>query len=290
VNVKKRFFLAVASLLLAFSVRAGRNDPAGLPAIPGDVGSTIPAELVWITLFTDKIQKNLQGCWEVELGDGIEMVYVPAGDFLMGAPREEVGWEDGEGPVHRVFIKGILIGKYEVTRGQWRAVMGGGAAHPGERDLPQGDVSYNDIQKFLRALKMKSGFAFRLPTEAEWEKCCRGGSAGPDYGPINEISWNAQNSGDKIHPVGRKRPNNFGIFDMLGNVWEWCSDWYDASYYRESPYLNPTGPEKGKRRVQRGGGFRHSGHYLRCAHRNDQDPAKNKPYLGFRLVLDSGFK
>ena len=87
---------------------------------------------------------------------------------------------------------------------------------------------------------------------------------------------------------GRKRPNNFGIFDMLGNVWEWCSDWYSASYYYESPYLNPTGPEKGKLRIQRGGGFRHSGHYLRSAHRNDQYPAVSKPQYGygFRLVLD----
>ena len=287
--MKKRFLFITVMLLLADLVIAAQVKPIKKQnSISGNAVRNIPAELVWITLFTDKIRKNPQGCWEVWLFDGIEMIYIPAGDFLMGAPREEVGWENGEGPVHRVYIKGILIGKYEVTRGIWQAVMGGGALHPGERDLPQGDVSYNDIQKFLLVLKIKSGFAFRLPTEAEWEKCCRGGSVGPDYGPINEISWNAQNSGDKIHPVGRKRPNNFGIFDMLGNVWEWCSDWYSASYYYESPYLNPTGPEKGSLRIHRGGGFRHSGHYLRCAHRNDQYPAISKPQYGygFRLGLD----
>jgi len=289
-----RFYFALAMLLLAVPARAGQGDTAGQPhATPGDAGMTIPADLAWLTLFTDKIKKNAQGCWEAELPDGIAMVYVPAGDFLMGAPREEAGWEEGEGPVHRVYVKGILIGKHEVTRGVWRTVMGGGAMRSEERDLPQGDVSYDDIQKFLLALKKKSGLAFRLPTEAEWEKCCRGGSSGPDYGPsINEIAWNARNSGDKPHRVGSKRPNGFGLFDMLGNVWEWCSDWYSASYYYESPYLNPTGPGKGSRRVQRGGGFRHSGNYLRCAHRNDQYPAISKPQYGygFRLVLEQGIQ
>jgi formylglycine-generating enzyme required for sulfatase activity len=289
--MKKSFFLAMALMLLADATSAGQGNPAGQHhAIPGDVGMTIPAELAWITLFTEKIRKNQQGYWEVELADGIEMVYVPAGEFIMGSPREEEGWEQGEGPVHHVYIKGILIGKYEVTRALWRAVMGDVAVHPGKMDLPQGNVSYDDIQKFLLALKKKSGLAFRLPTEAEWEKCCRGGSSGPHYGPLDEIAWQSQNSGFKPHRVGSKKPNGFGIFDMLGNVWEWCSDWYDATYYKESPYLDPAGPEKGTRRVGRGGGFYHGGHYLRSAHRNDQDPARSKPYLGFRLVLDSAFQ
>jgi sulfatase modifying factor 1 len=289
--MKKRFSLAMVVLLLAGLAIAAQAKPIKKQnSISGNAGLDIPAELVWITLFTDKIQKNPQGYWQVELMNGIEMIYVPTGDFLMGSPRQEEGWENGESPVHRVYVKGILIGKYEVTRGVWQAVMGGGAVRREELGFPQGNVSYDDIQKFLLALKKKSGLAFRLPTEAEWEKCCRGGSSGPHYGPLNEIAWQNQNSGYKPHRVGSRRPNGFGIFDMLGNVWEWCSDWYDASYYMESPYLNPAGPEKGKRRVVRGGGFYHGGHYLRSAHRNDQDPAQSRPYLGFRLVLDSAFK
>ncbi|MCK7476350.1 MAG: formylglycine-generating enzyme family protein [Candidatus Moduliflexus flocculans] len=133
----------------------------------------------------------------------------------------------------------------------------------------------------------RSALDHRLPTEAEWEKCCRGGSPSPQYGPIDEISWNVENSGGKAHPVGTKRPNGFGLFDMLGNVWEWCSDWYAGGYYGTSPLLNPTGPSRGQRRVCRGGGFLHGGGYLRSAHRNSQEPAKSKPFawLSSRLGL-----
>lgn len=237
--------------------------------------------------FADKARKNPQGCWEVEPVKGVAMVFVPAGDFLMGSPGDEYGRESDEGPVHRVFIKGIWIGKHEVTRAVWREVMGGDAIRPEDRDLPRGDVSYQDIQFFLQALRKKSGLEFRLPTEAEWEKCCRGGSRSPQYGPLDEISWHGGNSGGKSHPVGTKRPNGFGLYDLLGNVWEWCSDWYGSSYYRVSPSRDPIGPAKGERRVCRGGGFLHGGNYLRSAHRNGQDPMKNRPYLGFRLVLDA---
>ena len=103
----------------------------------------------------------------------------------------------------------------------------------------------------------------------------------------DEIAWHGGNSGGKAHPVGSKGPNGFGLFDMLGNVWEWCFDWYGDDYYGASPILNPTGPSRGKRRVLRGGGYSRGGNYLRSAHRNDQYPEKNKPSIGFRLVLDS---
>ncbi|MCJ7485415.1 MAG: formylglycine-generating enzyme family protein [Candidatus Aminicenantes bacterium] len=248
---------------------------------------SVPAELAWIRLYTDKVQKNPQGYWEAELMNGIAMVYIPAGAFRMGSPTGEYGRESNEGPVHRVFIKGIWIGKHEVTRAIWQAVMGGVAAKPEERDLPKGNVSYLDVQSFLRALDKGTGLGFRLPTEAEWEKCCRGGNPSPQYGPLDEIAWHVGNSGGDPHPVGTKWPNGFGLYDLLGNVWEWCSDWFGSTYYGASPYSDPTGPSHGKRRVGRGGGFLHGGNYLRSGHRNDQDPSKSKPYLGFRLVLDS---
>ena len=278
--MKKRLPLAMLMLLLTgFDVAAQTK--------PFKQDSSVPAEVIWITLFTDNVQKNLQGYWEVKLIKGIAMVYVPAGDFMMGSPNREYGRESNEGPVHRVFTKGIWIGKYEVTRAIWQAVMGGDAGGLEEQDLPQGNVSYQDVQSFLRALNKESGLHFRLPTEAEWEKCCRGGSPLPQYGPLDEIAWHVGNSGGKTHPVGTKRPNDFGLFDMVGNVWEWCSDWFGSAYYGAPPYSNPTGPSRGKRRVCRGGGFLHGGNYLRSGHRNDQDPVKSNPHLGFRLVLDS---
>jgi len=266
---------------IAFSRQPGQQ-----ASISGQDLRNIPPDVARIMPFASKVRKNRQGFWEVELPFGIEMIYVPPGEFSMGSPSREFGREPDEGPFHRVHIKGIWIGKFEVTREIWHAVMGGGPAQPEKRNLPKGDVSYHDVQKFLLAIQMRSGLKFRLPTEAEWERCCRGGGQAPQYGPLDEIAWHVENSGGQPHPVGTKRPNDFGIYDMLGNVWEWCSDWHGAKYYAESPDSDPSGPAQGERRIVRGGGFGHGGHYLRSAHRNDQDPAKSKPHLGFRLVLD----
>lgn len=237
--------------------------------------------------FAEQVRKNQQGFWEATLMLGIDMIHIPEGEFLMGSFQQEEGREPGEGPVHRVFIKGIWIGKFEVTREIWNAVMDDGPSPSERRNFPKTDVSYDDIQKFFRAIQIKSGLKFRLPTEAEWEKCGRGGNPAPPSGNLSEIAWHAGNSGGQAHPVGTKKPNGYGLYDMLGNVWEWCSDWHGESYYAVSPILNPSGPTKGKRRIGRGGGFNHGGNYLRIAHRNDNLPSSRKPYLGFRLVLDT---
>jgi formylglycine-generating enzyme required for sulfatase activity len=247
----------------------------------------IPPDAARIIPYAERIVKNPQGYWESTVPSGIEMVFIPAGEFLMGSPRQEYGREPGEGPVHRVYIQSLWIGKFEVTRKLWRAVMGESPPPSETPDLPQGDVSYNDIQKFLRTIRQKTGLRFRLPTEAEWEKCGRGGSRGPTGEPLDEVAWHLGNAGGLAHPVGTKRPNGYGLYDLLGNLWEWCSDWAGENYYSVSPFANPPGPAKGKRRIMRGGGFHRSGNYLRIAHRNDQDPSVRKPPYGFRLVLES---
>jgi formylglycine-generating enzyme required for sulfatase activity len=234
------------------------------------------------------VAKNAQGFWEARLLGGPEMVLVPAGEFLMGSPRLEAGREPNEGPVHRAFVGAVWIGKYEVTRELWQAVMGGKPIGPAQGSLPQTDVSYDDIQEFLLTLREKTGLGFRLPTEAEWEKGARGGSSAALFGSLDESAWHVGNSGGRAHPVGTRMPNGFGLYDMLGNAWEWCADWSGMRYYETSPILNPKGPAKGKRRICRGGGFLHGGGYLRFAHRNDNLPLARKPYLGFRLVLDPG--
>jgi formylglycine-generating enzyme required for sulfatase activity len=273
--------IGAALLMFGLSMSSGAAQPK-----PAGQDRPLPAELAWISLFADSVSMNRQGFWEAQLARGIVLVYVPAGEFPMGTPAAESGRESDEGPVHRVSIKGLWIGKYEVTRETWRAVMGGRAVKTEERNLPQANVSYEEVQSFLHALNEASGLEFRLPTEAEWEKCCRGGVPSPEYGPLDEIAWHVGNSGGRAHPVGTKKPNAFGLFDMLGNVWEWCADWYDSGFYATSPSLDPAGPSRGERRVCRGGGFLHGGHYLRSGHRNSQVPAKSKPYLGFRLALD----
>lgn len=281
--------LLLVTLISVHSLSTGMafSPPSGQQAsISGRDLRDIPPDAARIIPYAGKVRKNQQGFWEAELPFGIEMVYIPPGDFSMGSPRQEWGREPDEGPVHRVHTKGIWIGKFEVTREIWHAVLGGGPAQPEKRNLPMADVSYQDVQKFLLAIQMRTGLKYRLPTEAEWERCCRGGGQASQYGPLDEIAWHVENSGGQPHPVGTKRPNDFGIYDMLGNVWEWCGDWYGAKYYAESPDSDPSGPAQGKRRIVRGGGFGHGGHYLRSAHRNDQDPTKSKPHLGFRLVLD----
>ena len=249
--MKKRLPITAASVLLVAAVLIAALPDPSRQRLPrrGVADDQIPAELAWITLYTDKAFKNAQGLWEAKLMAGIEMVFVPEGEFLMGSPVGEEGREPDEGPVHRISTKGIWIGKYEVTRSTWRKVMSEDETPPGERTLPQTGVSYLDVEKFLKALQIESGLTFRLPTEAEWEKCCRAGNRSPLYGYLNDIAWHAPNSGARPHPVGTKAPNDFGLYDMLGNVWEWCSDWYGSRYYESSPILNPQGPARGQRRV-----------------------------------------
>jgi formylglycine-generating enzyme required for sulfatase activity len=244
-----------------------------------------PENIAWAQLFSGRLEKNSRGFWEAEFCWGICMVYVPAGDFLMGSPDSEEDREPDEGPRHPVRLPGAWIGKFEVTRKHWHAVLGG-SAPSGEAELPVSGVTFRNVEKFIAALNRKSGLEFRLPREAEWERCCRGGSDLERYGPLEKIAWYSGNSGGRAHPVGTKAVNGFGIHDTLGNVWEWCRDWYSASYYSGSPAVNPGGPEQGSRRVGRGGGVAHRPAYLRAAHRNDQDPEKSKPYLGFRFALD----
>lgn len=278
------------SSLLILLLSTGAMVPVGEAVKPSPPPGGMSAEAARIARFADSVARNRQGFWEARLVGGIEMVYVPEGVFPMGSPRLEAGREPGEGPVHLVRLKGVWIGKYEVTRGLWATVMGGGPPGARERDLPRAGVSWWDVQTFLRRLQEKTSLAFRLPTEAEWERSCRGNSLGPQYGPLDGIAWHSGNSGGRPHPVGTRAANGFGLFDMLGNVWEWCSDWYGNGYYAVSVYADPSGPERGKRRVVRGGGFLHAGAYLRCAHRNDNDPFARSPHLGFRLALDAVLK
>ena len=225
----------------------------------------------------------------VKNGISIEMVKVEAGSFNMGATPEMENPDEFEKPVHRVTLtNNYYIGKYEVTQALWQAVMGSNPSYFKGDDLPVEQVSWNDCQDFISKLNAMTGKRFRLPSEAEWEYAARGGkkSRGYQYSGSNtlgNVAWYEGNSGSKTHAVGTKQPNELGIYDMTGNVWEWCQD-RDGSY-SSSPQTNPTGAVGGSRRVFRGGGWCHSAGDCRTSFSLVGAPGIRYYGLGLRLVL-----
>ena len=225
----------------------------------------------------------------VKDGISIDMVRVEAGTFTMGATAEMKDPLDEEKPTHRVTLTNdYYIGKYEVTQALWKAVMGNNPSEYKGDNLPVEKVSWNDCQEFLSKLNRITGKTFRLPTEAEWEYAARGGnkSRGYQYSGSNnflDVAWFKDNSGSKTHAVGTKQPNELGIYDMSGNVLEWCQDWYGA--YSSSSQVNPTGANSGSVRVLRGGGWLYFARICHSSCRSLRSPDICDSNLGLRLVL-----
>lgn len=265
----------------------------------------------------------------VSLGQGVSMtlVEIPAGSFTMGSARED-DQEDETPQVEVIISQALWIGKTEVTQAQWRAVMGSDRGHfSGDPTRPVEMVSWNDAQEFCRRLSERTGSRFRLPTEAEWEHACRAGSStrfyfGDDATPLGEHAWTAANSGQEIldaealwaevvdkrdaapmlskfesnqnqtHPVGSKLPNPWGLHDMVGNVWEWCEDWYLPGYYlwlASDPPRTTTDPvapllDDPSYRVIRGGGWESFADQCRSADRKAYVPHLRGEMIGFRVV------
>ena len=219
----------------------------------------------------------------------LEMVWIPADTFQMGRyPGEQDSYSD-EAPQHQVTLsQGFWMGKYEVTQAQWEAVMGSNPSYFSGANRPVEKVSWNNVQSFITALNSLTGETFRLPTEAEWEYACRGGTTtrfywgdDPTYTQIGNYAWYGSNSGSQTHDVGAKLPNGFDLYDMSGNVWEWCQDWYGA--YPSGSVTDPTGPASGSYRVRRGGSWYGYGYYCRSAVRVDFNPSYADGGIGFRL-------
>ena len=225
----------------------------------------------------------------VKNGINIEMVKVEAGSFNMGATPEMENPNEDEKPVHRVTLtNNYYIGKYEVTQALWQAVTDNNPSDFKGDDLPVENVSWNDCQYFVSKLNAMTGKHFRLPTEAEWEYAARGGkkSRGYQYSGSNtlgDVAWYGDNSGSKTHAVGTKQPNELGIYDMTGNVWEWCQDWHGS--YGNSPQTNPMGAVNGSNRVYRGGGWFCSAKFCHSSFRFNNSPAFRSCILGLRLAL-----
>lgn len=217
------------------------------------------------------------------------MVYVSSGTFTMGGTSEQGSDAyDDEKPTHNVTLSSYYICKYEVTQALWRAVMGSNPSNFKGDNLPVECVSWNDCQTFINRLNSYTGRNFRLPTEAEWEFAARGGNysrhykySGSNY--IGDVAWYDDNSGNRTHPVGTKQPNELGLYDMSGNVYEWCSDWYGSySSYSQS---DPTGPNSGSGRVFRGGSWYDGAWLCRSSSRFSNTPGISDCHLGLRLVL-----
>jgi len=215
---------------------------------------------------------------------GVKFVLIPSGEFMMGS--KDTGGDSDEQPVHRVRIsRPFYMGIHEVTQRQWEAVMGSNPSHFKGADRPVEQVSWVDVQTFIGKLNDREGRnVYRLPTEAEWEYACRAGTTGAYAGDLASMGWYADNSDNRTHPVGRKRANAWGLYDMHGNVWEWVGDWYAGNYYKNSPRADPIGPSSGSYRVLRGGGWNLNAALCRSADRNLNAPVVRYGSLGFRLV------
>ena len=226
----------------------------------------------------------------IPVKDGIsfEMVRVEAGTFAMGATPEMKDPFNWEKPVHQVTqTNDYYIGKYEVTQALWQAVMGNNPSNFKGENLPIENVSWNDCQEFISKLNRITGKTFRLPTEAEWEYAARGGNKSRGYqysgsSNLSDVAWYWVNSDSKTHAVGSKQANELGIYDMSGNVLEWCQDWY--GFYSSSSQLNPTGATSGSYRMSRGGSWNNGARLCRSSYRDCNSPDYRNIYHGLRLV------
>lgn len=224
-------------------------------------------------------------------GVSFTMIPVKGGSFTMGATSEQGSdaFSD-EKPAHQVTLSDYCIGETEVTQELWLAVMGSNPSYfTGNLQRPVECVSWNDCQTFISKLNELTGMKFRLPTEAEWEYAARGGNASEGYkysgsNAIGDVAWYLDNSSETTHPVKTKQANELGIYDMSGNVLEWCADLYGEKYYSSSPQDNPAGPSSGSYRVRRGGSWNGDAGYCRVAYRYGADPGRRSSGIGLRLA------
>lgn len=219
---------------------------------------------------------------------GMEFVLVKGGCFMMGETADDA--REDEKPAHRVCVDSFYLGKNVVTQGQWERVLEWNPSTFKEcgPNCPVENVSWNDVQDFISRLNAKSARKFRLPTEAEWEYAARSGGKRERFSGGNKpetLAWFDENSDKSTHPVGQKRPNGLGLYDMSGNVWEWVNDWYDAKYYGSSPKKNPPGPATGTSRDLRGGSWGDDDWFARTTTRSSKDPRFGNSQTGFRLIM-----
>jgi len=299
--LKRGFFtmrLRPVIVTLLFVVSLSNKVPAGAQFPPLAVA---PFDGPAAELHQQTWAKHLKVDVEIKNSLGMKLRLIPAGEFQMGSSESEEERISDE-QQHTVRItKAFYLGKYEVTQGEWKAVMGsepwkGQQFGKEGAEFPATSVSWEAAADFCQKLSKKEGKEYRLPTEAEWEYACRGGKAtrfhfGDDETVFGGYAWYDKNALDineqYAHPVGQKKKNPFGLYDMHGNVWEWSSDWYAEKYYASSPTNDPQGSETGSIRVHRGGSWGSWPVYCRSALRNGDSPSAKFGSLGFRLACSS---
>jgi formylglycine-generating enzyme required for sulfatase activity len=282
------------ALLAPSCVPRANTASAVYPAWPFDAPEAARRQQETARLLGVPVEKD------VNLGGGVQLrlVLIPAGHFIMGAPYSE----QSQSPVmadesrHRVTItRPYYLGKYELTQAQWQAVMGENPSADQDPDKPVEHVGWNDAQAFCRRASQKLGLTVRLPTEAEWEYACRAGTEkafgeSNDVEALNTSGWHGGNSGGKLHRVGEKPPNRWGLHDMHGNVWEWCQD--RLGPYPDGPVTDPRGPADGDARlfedfILRGGCLRNAPSLCRAASRDFDEPDDRSGFVGFRVAVDA---
>jgi formylglycine-generating enzyme required for sulfatase activity len=257
----------------------------------------IPEVRQWLGLDTPPAQRKTSAPvsppQEITTSLGMTLVRIPAGEFQMGSNEGEGFEREGfERPAHRVRISApFYLGKYEVTQAQWKAVMGTNPSYfTGNPNRPVENVSWEDVQEFIKRLNQQEGWEVcRLPTEAQWEYAARAGTTTARYADVGAIAWYAENSGNETHAVGQKRPNAWGLYDMLGNMWEWCHD--GKRTYTADTVVDPIGPTgAGALRVIRGGSWDFPARFVRAAARVWLDPSFRFGHLGFRCASSGRWK
>ena len=227
-------------------------------------------------------------------GVSFEMIFVEGGEFDMGAKEKEADKEDK--PVHRIKLDSFFIGKLLVVQVLWENIMGDNPSSFKGDNLPVENVSWDDTIDFLEKLNMLTDKQYRLPSEAEWEYAARGGIYCEDYifsgsDKLKEVGWFIDSNVSETSPVGQKYGNELGLYDMSGNVWEWCNDWYSGKYYKQCLKKrivnNPKGPLVGKERIFRGGSWYSEINYCKTSYRNKRRPSHKGNNIGFRLALSS---
>ena len=218
---------------------------------------------------------------------GMKLAYIPSGAFYMGSPPEQKGRQSDELKHQVKLTRSFCIGVTEVTQARWNAVMGSNRSHFKGNDLPVEKISFKEALKFCKRLSKKDGKTYRLPTEAEWEYACRAGLTGrfSGNGNIDEMAWSKANSEGRTHPVATKKPNAWGLYDMHGNVSEWCNDYYKPDY-PENVVVNPVGPAEGQYRVVRGGSWSYFERGCRCAARSSVPESYQLKQTGMRVVME----